>query len=131
MAKAKKAGKKAPKPDFKKYIISNEEIGLRIQLIRKHLGMTQKELADVTSTNQNIVSRLENGEGGTIQYLFTVLGFFKSRDVYVKNFLEDDFDVATTDNPHSNKEQISDMMKEMKNHLDYVLDRVDLLLDST
>lgn len=51
-------------------------VGERLQQLRKALDISQLELATNTNLNQNQVSRLENGSGGSLEGLFNLINFY-------------------------------------------------------
>ena len=61
--------------------ITLPELGERLQMLRKALDLSQKDLAASLEVGQNQISRLENGIGGSLELLLQLLNF------YGKNFL--------------------------------------------
>lgn len=56
-----------------------KELGERLRMIRKHLGINQQHLAKVTNLTQPAISRLENGEEVYASALLAVLNFYRER----------------------------------------------------
>lgn len=66
-------------------------LGERLRLIRKHLGISQQQLAKVTSLTQSAISRLENGEEVYASALLSVLHFYYGK-VSLDNIFATKFD---------------------------------------
>jgi y4mF family transcriptional regulator len=53
--------------------------GMKLREVRKHVGMTQQQLADGAGVSRNIVSRIENDKGdpllSTLLRLYDALGY--------------------------------------------------------
>lgn len=70
--------------------ISNKEIcmvdvkvlGERLRVLRNHVGLTQKELANRVGITQTAISRLENGEEVYASALLSVLTYFQDVIVF-------------------------------------------------
>lgn len=58
-------------------IRSTEAMGSSLREARLSLGLTQLELGRRTGLRQATISRLENGEGGTLESLFKLLSALK------------------------------------------------------
>ena len=54
-------------------------LGERLRMIRKHLGISQQQLAEATSLTQPAISRLENGEEIYASALLAVLSFYQDK----------------------------------------------------
>lgn len=54
-------------------------LGERLRLIRKHLGISQQQLAKATNLSQPAISRLENGEEIYASALLAVLSFYQDK----------------------------------------------------
>ena len=72
-----------------------KELGERLQMIRKHLGISQKQLAKATKLSQPAISRLENGEQVYASALLAVFDFYRDK-VSLDHLLDPDLD--TSDN---------------------------------
>ena len=60
-------------------MIDSMILGERLRLIRKQLGITQKQLAKVTNLTQAVISRLENGEEVYASALLTILHYYHGK----------------------------------------------------
>ena len=56
-----------------------KQLGDRLRMIRKHLGIKQQQLAEATNLTQPAISRLENGEEVYSSALLAVLTFYKDK----------------------------------------------------
>lgn len=72
-----------------------KELGERLQMIRKHLGISQKQLAKATKLSQPAISRLENGEQVYASALLAVFDYYRDK-VSLDHLLDPDLD--TSDN---------------------------------
>ena len=54
-------------------------LGERLRMIRKHLEISQQELAKATNLTQPAISRLENGEEVYASALLAVLDFYREK----------------------------------------------------
>lgn len=52
------------------------DLGERLQLLRRSLELSQKDLAHTLNVGQNQISRLENGLGGSIDLLLLLINFY-------------------------------------------------------
>lgn len=69
-------------------------LGERLRMIRKHLGISQQQLARATNLTQPAISRLENGEEVYASALLAVLGFYRGKVNFDRLF---DPDLDTSD----------------------------------
>lgn len=92
-----------------------KELGLRAKLIRKEvLQINQIELATKLDLTQNIISRLEIGEGVTIEIVLKYLNYLYSQnlDAYKLFFLHFDITNFQKSNYDFTKEKITALIKE-------------------
>ncbi len=68
------------------------DIGERLQSLRKALDLSQKDLATALVVGQNQISRLENGIGGSLELLLDLVNFY-SDHFYVNQVFAEDFEV--------------------------------------
>ena len=61
------------------HIMDTKKLGERIRMIRKHIGITQLQLAEVANMTQPAISRLENGEEVYASGILAVLDFFRDK----------------------------------------------------
>ena len=59
--------------------MDTKRLGERLQMIRKHLGIKQWQLAKATGLTQPAISRLENGEEIYASALLVVLAFYRDK----------------------------------------------------
>jgi len=76
------------------------DLGERLQLLRKGLDLSQKDLAATLETHQNQISRLENGIGGTLELLVQLLNFY-SDHFHISFIFSDEFEVIKRSEPLS------------------------------
>lgn len=63
----------------KSVVVSKEEIGRRLRVLRERRGVSQKEMAALLGTNQSHVSNVERGDRGiTIQQLVKIARALKA-----------------------------------------------------
>ncbi|POS00919.1 helix-turn-helix protein [Flavobacterium croceum DSM 17960] len=86
-------------------------VGERIRLIRKELQITQQKLEEDTGLNPPTVQRLENGKGGTIPALITILNYFHKKGYNLKWFILDN---------NSNE------LKKYNSLVDFQIDKIEL-----
>ena len=85
-------------------------LGERLKLIRKHLGISQQQLARATNLTQPAISRLENGEEVYASALLAVLNFYREKVNFDRLF---DPDLDTSD-----KSQLYFRSQELRQRLD-------------
>lgn len=69
-----------------------KQLGDRLRMIRKHLGIKQQQLAEATNLTQPAISRLENGEEVYSSALLAVLTFYKDK-INLDYLFDTDLDV--------------------------------------
>lgn len=90
------------------------ELGKIFKIIREDfLKLTQTELGEKLKLNQSIISRLERGDGGTIETLFVFMDYMEenklnSHAIFIEPFDKDMVPKVRT----SNVEQIIELLKE-------------------
>ena len=95
-------------------------IGQRFKAFRTHLNWRQEDIAKHTGLHQNIISRIENGKGGTIETLLTLIDYYKNF-YFVDNFLADHFVVIEL-NSLSDEEKLASVAIERIQLLKGLLD---------
>lgn len=73
--------------------MNTKMLGERLRLIRKHLGISQQQLAKATNLTQPAVSRLENGEEVYASALLAVLDFYREK-VSLDHLLDPELDTS-------------------------------------
>jgi transcriptional regulator with XRE-family HTH domain len=72
--------------------ISQKELGRRLQLVRRHLGMKQSEVAEQVGCGSLTISRLERGEGVGSATLGSLLAIYSQHislnTLFAKSFPE-------------------------------------------
>ena len=58
------------------YNLSTTDLGQRLRVIREFIGLSQSQLAENVGCRQTAISNLENGQGGSISVLLSILSFF-------------------------------------------------------
>ncbi|MHA6250072.1 helix-turn-helix domain-containing protein [Pontibacter sp. CAU 1760] len=73
--------------------IALSDIGGKLNAFRKTLGLSQKEVSVAMGVHQTQISKLENGEGSSIELLLQVLNYYGTT-YQVKYILADTFDIV-------------------------------------
>lgn len=73
-----------------------KEIGIRLHDVRRHLIMTQAQLAEATGVPMVTISRIEHGESTSSVALCKLLAFF-SQSVSLDFLFSKDFSIADAD----------------------------------
>ncbi|WP_181308806.1 helix-turn-helix domain-containing protein [Rufibacter sp. XAAS-G3-1] len=69
------------------------DLGERLQLLRRSLELSQKDLAQTLSVGQNQISRLENGLGGSIDLLLLLINFYDEH-FQICNLFKEHFEIV-------------------------------------
>ena len=86
-----------------------KELGERLRIIRKHLGIRQQQLADATNLTQPAISRLENGDEVYASTLLAVLCFYHDK-VCLDNILAPDLDMGENTLLYFSRQEIRQML---------------------
>ena len=62
-------------------------LGERLRKVRKHLGLSQKQVAQATNQTQPAISRIENGEEVYTSALLAILLYYRGK-VSIDNLLD-------------------------------------------
>lgn len=114
-------------------MLNMKEFGKRVQAIREQvLEMSQSELAEKINTSQVLLSRLENGIGGSINVLFDLVNYLNSRNIAAKEIFSKRFsiDLVTQNSKNLNAAttQIQSLVKELQKNMNEDFDKLQLLL---
>lgn len=71
-------------------IITFEEFGKRLAMIRENLGLTQKELAEKLNKTQNAISLIESGKSASFKTIIPLLSYY-SQFVYLNYLFSKDY----------------------------------------
>ncbi|WP_162056010.1 helix-turn-helix domain-containing protein [Pontibacter pamirensis] len=74
--------------------ITLSDIGGKLSAFRKTLGLSQKEVSVAMGAHQTQISKLENGEGSSIELLLQVLNYYGTT-YQLRYILADTFDIVT------------------------------------
>lgn len=109
--------------------MDRSEFGKRLKAVRSNvLKMSQGELANELGVIQPLVSRLENGLGGTIELLFEIVAYFYQKgypaySLFYKDFNIEDFKpVSFTKLPKKIASNVGDGVSELKGLLTAALE---------
>jgi transcriptional regulator with XRE-family HTH domain len=86
-----------------------KELGRRLRMITKHLGIKQQQLATNTNLTQSAISRLENGEEVYASTLLAVLCFYQDK-VCLDNFLASDLNTGETALLYCSRQELRQML---------------------
>lgn len=93
-------------------MIAKNEIGERLRQLRVASNLSQIEIAKKLDTHQNAISRMENGQGGTLDLLFLMVNFY-SKIFYVGNFFHSHFEVMLNSDVEEKGLEFKDLIKEI------------------
>ena len=80
-------------------------LGERLRMIRKHLGISQQQLAKATNLTQPAISRLENGEEVYASALLAVLDFYREK-VNLDHLFDPDLDTNDKSQLYCNSQEL-------------------------
>lgn len=107
-----------------------KELGERLRMIRKHLGMNQQQLADATHLTQPAISRLEKGDEVYASTLLAVLSFYQDK-VCLHNLLSPDLstdsDTLLYTSPQKMRQSLNNGLAEIASWLDQTKEQVEAL----
>lgn len=107
-----------------------KRLGERLRMIRKHLGIKQRQLAEATNLTQPAISRLENGEEVYASALLIVLAFYRDK---VSLDLLFDPDLDTSDHSplycsrHEIHQKLDSQLTDIAQNLENSLERIKIL----
>lgn len=110
--------------------VSQKELGRRLQLVRRHLGLKQSEVAEQVGCGSLTISRLERGEGvgsGTLGSLLAIYSQHISLNVLFAKSFPENIEEVFQDNRISVPvsfltDQVEQMVK-IKKGMDEVFDK--------
>lgn len=106
-------------------------LGERLKELRQALDLTQGEIAEHVNVNQNSISRIENGVGGSIDVLLGLINFYKEY-FFIQELFSHDFQVISLfqDKPELTLESVAvERLKMLREDFCKDLDNVIKLLD--
>lgn len=109
-----------------------KELGERLRMIRKHLGIRQQQLAAATNLTQSAISRLENGDEVYASTLLVVLCFYHDK-VCLDNLLAPDLDMRKTTLLYCSRQEVRQILNrhlaEISNSIDKTKEMVVAIKD--
>ena len=114
-------------------MLNMKEFGKRVQVIREQvLDMSQSELAEKINTSQVLLSRIENGIGGSINVLFDLVNYLNSKNIAAKEIFSKRFSIdlvtQSSISPNAAATQIQELVKELQKNMNEDFDKLQLLL---
>jgi transcriptional regulator with XRE-family HTH domain len=74
--------------------MDSKEFGRRVQVVREELlGLTQMEIASEMEISQGVYSRVENGHGAHINFVFALLNLLEKRNLHSHRLFRNPFDL--------------------------------------
>lgn len=74
-------------------MLTVKEIGRRIKDLRIKANQSQEYVAEQLNTSQNIISRMEKGDGASLSMFLSIITYY--RGLYnMDNFLAEDFNIS-------------------------------------
>jgi transcriptional regulator with XRE-family HTH domain len=109
-----------------------QEFGKIVREIReKELHLQQKEMAEELNVPPTMVSRLEIGQGGRIDFVFQVLEYFKTKGLKSHMIFSDHFQLSNLQRSDLvNIDQIVEIIQDMKKYNDREVEKVIMMLKS-
>lgn len=114
-------------------MLNMKEFGKRVQAIREQvLKMSQSELAEKINTSQVLLSRIENGIGGSINVLFDLVNYLNSKNIAAKEIFSKKFTIDAVSQNAANQNaattQLQGLVKELQKNMNDDFDKLQLLL---
>ena len=93
-------------------------LGERIKNRRKILGLSQKQLSEISGIGQSSISRYETGDGGiTLDYILKLAETLECTPLYL---VAEEFGLASEKDSAISPEEIETLRKNLKNCLDII-----------
>ena len=102
-------------------------LGERLLMIRKHLKISQQQLAKATNLTQPAISRLENGEEVYASALLAVLDFYREKinmDYLLDPNVDSENNTLLYCNSHKIRQRIDRQLAIIANDLDKSHDKI-------
>ena len=97
--------------------IEQKEIGRRLQIVRKQLGLLQRDVAEQIGVSSLTISRIERGEDVHATTLSSLLGLYSKHislnTLYANSFPENIEEALTTNRIDIPKNLLKDMLLQM------------------
>ena len=110
--------------------ITNKELGERLKQFRNKLGLRQGDVADKLGVNQNMISRIEKGIGGTIETLLSLINYY-SQFFVVDHIFSNNFTVIEIGLTPSHLDSVAiERLKLLQEDLNKDIAKIIVLLES-
>ena len=107
-------------------MLTIKEVGKRIKDLRIKANQSQEYVAEQLKTSQNIISKLENGKGGSLQMFLAVITYYR-RLFDVDDFLSEEFNIYDVEPARMSGleslaiEKLNMLKEEMSSEIDKVI----------
>jgi transcriptional regulator with XRE-family HTH domain len=110
-----------------------KEFGKRLRMIREEvLQMTQREIAEQLHMHQVMYSKVENGLGGNILFMFELMNFLHSRNINAPMIFREPFELDRMTKTYvagTPDERSIELMSQVRESARTLYDKTTILMD--